>query len=72
MIAATVVAVVAVWGREMFAVSLDPDIAAVQGIRVRAISTLMAVLAAVVVVLLGVVPGAVLDFARDATQLLAR
>ena len=29
-------------------------------------------LAAVVVVLLGVVPGAVLDFARDATQLLAR
>jgi zinc transport system permease protein len=45
-----VVLVIAVWGREMFAVSLDPDIAAVQGIRVRAISTLMAVLAAVVVV----------------------
>lgn len=45
-----VVAVVAVLGREMFAVSLDPDIAAVQGIRVRMLSTLMAVLAAVVVV----------------------
>ncbi len=37
-------------GRELFAVSLDPDIAAVQGIRVRVMSTLMAVLAAVVVV----------------------
>ena len=45
-----VVAVVAVLGRELFAVSLDPDIAAVQGIRVRVMSTLMAVLAAVVVV----------------------
>ncbi|MDO8308254.1 MAG: metal ABC transporter permease [Actinomycetota bacterium] len=45
-----VVAVVAVLGREMFSVSLDPDLAAVQGIRVRAMSTLMAVLAAVVVV----------------------
>lgn len=44
------VAVIAVLGRELFAVSLDPDIAAVQGIRVRAMSTLMAVLAAVVVV----------------------
>jgi zinc transport system permease protein len=42
--------VVAVLGRELFAVSLDPDIAAVQGIRVRVMSTLMAVLAAVVVV----------------------
>jgi len=45
-----VVAVVAVLGRELFAVSLDPDVAAVQGIRVRLMSTLMAVLAAVVVV----------------------
>ncbi len=45
-----VVAVVAVLGRELFAVSLDADIAAVQGIRVRTMSTLMAVLAAVVVV----------------------
>ena len=45
-----VIAVIAVLGRELFAVSIDPDIAAVQGIRVRAMSTLMAVLAAVVVV----------------------
>lgn len=45
-----VVAVIAVLGRELFAVSLDPDIAAVQGIRVRAMSTLLAILAAVVVV----------------------
>jgi zinc transport system permease protein len=45
-----VVAVVAILGRELFAVSLDADIAAVQGIRVRTMSTLMAVLAAVVVV----------------------
>lgn len=45
-----VVGVVAVLGRELFALSLDPDLAAVQGIRVRAMSTLMAVLAAVAVV----------------------
>jgi zinc transport system permease protein len=45
-----VVIVVAILGRELFAVSLDPDVAAVQGIRVRVMSTLMAVLAAVVVV----------------------
>ncbi len=45
-----VVAVITILGRELFAVSLDPDVAAVQGIRVRAMSTLMAVLAAVVVV----------------------
>lgn len=45
-----VVAVILVLGRELFAVSLDADGAAVQGIRVRAMSTLMAVLAAVVVV----------------------
>lgn len=42
--------VLAIFGREMFAVSLDPDIAQVQGIRVRMMSTLIAVLAAVVVV----------------------
>lgn len=46
-----VVLVIALLGRELFAVSLDPDVAAVQGIRVRAMSTLMAVLAAVVVVI---------------------
>ena len=46
-----VIAVIAVLGRELFAVSLDADIAAVQGIRVRVMSTLMAVLAAVVVVI---------------------
>lgn len=45
-----VIVVVAILGRELFAVSLDPDVAAVQGIRVRVLSTLMAVLAAVVVV----------------------
>lgn len=45
-----VIVVIAILGRELFAVSLDPDIAAVQGIRVRAMSTLMAILAAVVVV----------------------
>ena len=45
-----VLVVIALVGRELFAVSLDPDIAAVQGIRVRAMSTLMAILAAVVVV----------------------
>lgn len=45
-----VVVVITILGRELFAVSLDPDVAAVQGIRVRAMSTLMAVLAAVVVV----------------------
>jgi len=37
-------------GRELFAVSLDPDVAKVQGIRVQTMSTLMAVLAAIVVV----------------------
>ena len=46
-----VVLVIALVGRELFAVSLDTDVAAVQGIKVRAMSTLMAVLAAVVVVI---------------------
>lgn len=41
---------VAVFGRELFVVSLDPDLAAVQGIRVRAMSLLIAVMAAMTVV----------------------
>jgi zinc transport system permease protein len=45
-----VVILMAIFGREMFAMSLDADLAAVQGIRVRRMSTLLAVLAAVVVV----------------------
>ena len=45
-----VLIVLAIFGRELFAVSLDTEIAQVQGIKVRAMSTLMAVLAAVVVV----------------------
>ena len=49
-LAVTVLVILAVFGRELFAVSLDPDIAQVQGIRVRVMSTLMAVLAAIVVV----------------------
>lgn len=50
LLALAVVLIIAVVGRELFAVSLDPDVAAVQGIKVRFMSTLMAVLAAVVVV----------------------
>lgn len=49
-LAIVVAACLAVFGREMFAVSLDSDIAQVQGIKVRVMSTLMAVLAAIVVV----------------------
>ncbi|CAB4663053.1 unannotated protein [freshwater metagenome] len=49
-LALLVLVVLAIFGRELFAVSLDPDIAQVQGIRVRVMSTLMAVLAAIVVV----------------------
>ncbi|MFZ4486028.1 MAG: metal ABC transporter permease [Candidatus Nanopelagicales bacterium] len=45
-----VIALLAIFGREMFAMSLDVELAAVQGIRVRVMSTLLAVLAAVVVV----------------------
>lgn len=45
-----VIALLAIFGREMFAMSLDAELAAVQGIRVRMMSTLLAVLAAVVVV----------------------
>ncbi len=49
--AAAVVLVLVVFGREMFVVSLDPDLAHVQGIPVRAMSLLMSVLAAVTVVI---------------------
>jgi len=49
-LAISVVVVLAIFGRELFAVSLDPDVAKVQGIRVQTMSTLMAVLAAIVVV----------------------
>ncbi len=49
-LAISVLVILAIFGRELFAVCLDPDIAQVQGIRVRAMSTLMAVLAAIVVV----------------------
>jgi len=49
-LAVTVLVILAIFGRELFAVSLDPDIAQAQGIRVRVMSTLMAVLAAIVVV----------------------
>ncbi|NQW72843.1 MAG: metal ABC transporter permease [Actinobacteria bacterium] len=45
-----VIALLVIFGREMFAMSLDAELAAVQGIRVRMMSTLLAVLAAVVVV----------------------
>lgn len=41
---------VAVFGREMFVVSLEPDLAALQGIRVRPMSQLIAVMAAMTVV----------------------
>lgn len=43
-------AAVAAFGRELFVVSMDPDIAAVQGIRVQAMSRLIAIMAAVSVV----------------------
>ena len=49
-LAISVLVILAIFGRELFAVCLDPDIAQVQGIRVRAMSTLMAILAAIVVV----------------------
>lgn len=44
-------AVLAVFGRELFLVSLDPDLAHVQGVRVRAVSLLLSVLTAVTVVI---------------------
>lgn len=45
-----VVAVVFLYGKQLFAVSLDSDVAQVQGVPVRAMSTLTAILAAVTVV----------------------
>ena len=50
--AMVVAAILVLWmfGHELFALSIDADVAKVQGIRVRAMSTLLAVLAAVVVV----------------------
>lgn len=49
LVVALVVAV-AVFGRELFVVSVDPDVAAVQGINVRRMARLLAVMAAVTVV----------------------
>ena len=49
LVAALVVAV-AVFGRELFVVAIDPEVAAVQGIPVRWMSRLLAVMAAVTVV----------------------
>ncbi len=43
--------VLAVFGRELFLVSLDPDLAHVQGVRVKAMSLLLSVLTAVTVVI---------------------
>lgn len=45
-----VVLVLSTFGRDLFAVAIDGDIAQVQGVRVRLMNTLLAVLAAVVVV----------------------
>lgn len=50
-LAIIIVAVTVVFGRELFAMSLDPDVASVQGVRVRALGTLLAVMAAVTVVI---------------------
>ena len=47
----TVLAVVLVFGRELFAVSLDEEVARVAGLRVRALNLLVAVLAALTVAL---------------------
>lgn len=51
LVAVFVVAALGIFGRELFVVSLDPDLAAVQGISVRAMSLLLSVLAAVTVVI---------------------
>lgn len=47
---ALLLAAFAVFGRELFVLCVDPDIAAVQGIRVRWMSRLLAILAAITVV----------------------
>jgi len=49
-LALLVVVVLVVFGREMFAMSLDVEVARVQGVRTTAMSTLLTVLAAVAVV----------------------
>lgn len=49
--AATVLLVLLVFGKEMFAVCFDPEVARTQGIRTEAISALITVLAAVTVVI---------------------
>lgn len=49
--AIVVIGVIAYASRQLFAVCMDPDVAAVQGIRVRGMSTLLAILAAVTVVI---------------------
>ncbi len=46
-----VLVVLGIFGRQMFAVSLDPDLARVQGIRVDFISLLISIMASVVVVI---------------------
>ena len=50
-VAFAVVILLVLFGRQMFAVSLDPDLARVQGIRVQWISLLISVLASIVVVI---------------------
>lgn len=49
--AALTAAVLIIFGRELFLVSLDPDLAHVQGVKVKAISLLLSVLTAVTVVI---------------------
>lgn len=49
-LAVTLMVMTAVFGRAMFVVTLDPDLAAVQGIHVKAMGRLLAVMAAVAVV----------------------
>jgi zinc transport system permease protein len=46
----SLLAIMVVFGRELFVVSLDPELAAVQGIRVQRLSMLLAAMAAVTVV----------------------
>jgi zinc transport system permease protein len=49
--AVLVVIILAIFGREMFAMTLDPDVASVQGIRTTRLAILLTVLAAVTVVI---------------------
>ncbi|MEZ5115820.1 MAG: metal ABC transporter permease [Candidatus Nanopelagicales bacterium] len=50
-VAAIVLVTLAVFGREIFAMSLDPDVARVQGVRTTRMSMLLTVLAAITVVI---------------------